>query len=67
MYELIPIVCGVAVFILGLIMSINPKGSTRKDLREDNKAVSKTKTSGIVMIFLGIVLAILGIVRIILF
>ncbi|MCR4648780.1 MAG: hypothetical protein K5776_06855 [Lachnospiraceae bacterium] len=67
MYDFIPVVCGVVVFILGLIMSLNPKGSTRKDLRDDNKAVAKTRTSGIVMAFLGVVLLILGIIRIVMF
>lgn len=66
MYDLIPVVCGAAIFILGLIMSINPKGSTRKDLREDKNAVAKTKTSGVVMAVLGVLLIILGILKFVL-
>ncbi|MBO4309521.1 MAG: hypothetical protein J5856_00480 [Lachnospiraceae bacterium] len=67
MYEFIPAILGVVIFILGLIMSIFPKGSTRADLREDPKAVNKTKTSGVVMAVLGVILLVLGIIRIIMF
>lgn len=59
LYELIPILLGVIIVILGLIMAILPRLSTKKDRRDDPKAVAKTRTSGVVMIILGILVVIL--------
>ena len=59
LYELIPILLGVIIVILGLIMAILPRISTKKDRRDDPKAVAKTRMSGFIMIVLGIVVVIL--------
>ena len=43
MYDLMPLFfCGI-MFVLGLIMVINPKSSTKKELQNDAGAVAKTK------------------------
>ncbi|MBR4413346.1 MAG: hypothetical protein IKS60_07010 [Lachnospiraceae bacterium] len=59
LYELIPILLGVVIVILGLIMAILPRISTRKDRRDDPKAVAKTRFSGLIMVVLGILVVIL--------
>ena len=59
LYELIPILLGVIIVILGLIMAILPRISTKKDRRDDPKAVAKTRMSGFIMIVLGILVVIL--------
>ena len=59
LYELIPILLGIIIVILGLIMAILPRISTKKDRRDDPKAVAKTRMSGFIMIVLGIVVVIL--------
>ena len=35
MYNLIPLFLGGMMFILGLVMIINPKGSTKKEFQND--------------------------------
>ncbi|SDJ76545.1 hypothetical protein SAMN04487760_11424 [Lachnospiraceae bacterium G41] len=59
MYYLIPVFLGIVIAILGIIMAIFPRISTRRDRRNDPKAVMKTRLSGFAMIVLGILLAIL--------
>ena len=59
LYELIPILLGIIIIILGLIMAILPRMSTKKDRRDDPKAISKTRMSGIVMVILGILVVVL--------
>ena len=58
-YELIPILLCIIVVIIGIIMAILPRISTRKDRRDDPKAVAKTRFSGFIMIVLGILLVIM--------
>lgn len=58
MYYLIPVFLGIVIAILGIIMAIFPRISTRRDRRNDPKAVMKTRLSGFAMIVLGILLAI---------
>lgn len=62
LYELIPVFLGIIVVVLGLIMAIFPRASTRKDLRDNPKAVAKNRISGFVMIVLGILIVILRII-----
>ena len=59
LYELIPILLGIIIIILGLIMAILPRISTKKDRRDDPKAISKTRMSGVVMVILGILVVVL--------
>ena len=59
MYYLIPVFLGIVIAILGIIMAIFPRISTRRDRRNDPKAVMKARLSGFAMIVLGILLAIL--------
>ena len=67
MYDFIPIICGVMILGLGIYMTVNPVGATRKDMREDSKAVDKTKKSGLIMLVLGLIVGILGVARFFLF
>ena len=41
MYDLIPVFLGAIISILGLIMAILPKQSTKKEMRDDETAVVK--------------------------
>lgn len=51
------------MFILGLVMVINPKGSTKKELQNDVSAVAKTKKNGFIVIACGIIVLIIGIIK----
>ncbi|MBO4347355.1 MAG: hypothetical protein J5840_06930 [Lachnospiraceae bacterium] len=62
LYELIPVLLGIIVVVLGLIMAIFPRASTRKDLRDNPKAVAKNRLSGFIMIVLGILIVIFRII-----
>jgi len=62
MYELIPIFLGIIIALLGAFMTLFPRISTRKDRRDDPRAVSKNRLSGIVMMILGILLAVFRII-----
>ena len=46
-------------------MVINPKGSTKKELQNDVSAVAKTKKNGFIVIACGIVVLVLGIIRLV--
>lgn len=67
MYKLIPFVCGVIMLGLGLFMAVNPKGSTRKDKRDDPAEVAKVQKSGFGVVACGIVLCIIAAARMFLF
>ncbi len=62
MYDFIPFILGGLMFVLGLIMAINPKGSTKKELQNDEKMVAKTKKNGFIVIACGISLFVIGII-----
>lgn len=53
------IICGIMMLILGLVMVINPKISTKEEFRNDSKIVMKTKKNGFILIGCGIALFIL--------
>lgn len=61
MYDLMPIIFGGLMILLGLYMTINPKNATKKELRNDDNVVKKTKKNGFIEILCGIVVIILGI------
>ena len=63
MYDLMPLFFGSIMFILGLVMVINPKGSTKKELQNDVSAVAKTKKNGFIVISCGIIVLIIGIIK----
>ena len=63
MYDLMPLFFGGIMFILGLVMVINPKGSTKKELQNDAGAVSKTKKNGLIVIACGIIVLIIEIIK----
>ena len=63
MYDLIPFIFGGMILILGLVMVINPKAATNKKLQNDENMVEKTKKSGFIEIACGIVIIIIGIIR----
>lgn len=53
MYDLIPFILGGLMFVLGLIMAINPKASTKKEFQNDENMIVKTKKNGLVVIACG--------------
>lgn len=59
MYELFGLFLGVVMFCLGLFMAVCSKAATKKEFRDDISKVSKTRTSGIVIMICGILLIIL--------
>ena len=61
MYDLLPIFFGICMLGLGLFMAISPKNATKKELREDEKAVVGIRVRGFILIGCGVVLIILGI------
>ncbi len=63
MYDLIPFILGGLMIVLGLFMFISPVKATKEELRNDEKAVSKTKKSGIIVVFCGIAVIVIGIMR----
>ena len=63
MYDLMPLFFGGIMFILGLVMVINPKSSTKKELQNDVSAVAKTKKNGFIVIACGIIVLIIGIIK----
>ena len=65
MYNLIPLFLGGMMFILGLIMIINPKNSTKKEFQNDERMIAKTKKNGFIVIACGIVVLVLGIIRLV--
>lgn len=65
MYNLIPLFLGGMMFILGLIMIINPKNSTKKEFQNDESMIAKTKKNGFIVIACGIVVLVLGIIRLV--
>ena len=64
MYEFFPIICGIMMLGLGAFMAIDPKTSTKKEMRDDEKAVAKIRRNGFVIIGCGVVTIILGIIRV---
>lgn len=56
MDELIPFILSAILIILGLFVTIMPKENTKKELRDSEEAVKKTRRSGIVIVGCGIVL-----------
>ena len=62
MYNIIPLICGGLMIILGLFMAINPVISTKRELRDDAKVVGKTRRSGFIMVVCGFICIILGII-----
>lgn len=62
MYNLLPIFFGVCMLGLGLFMAIDPKNATKKEMREDEKAVAGIRVRGFILIGCGVVLGILGII-----
>ena len=61
MYDLMPIIFGGLMILLGIYMTTNPVKATKKELREDENAVKKVKRNGFIEIACGIILIILGI------
>lgn len=57
---MIPMLCGLVMFGLGLFMTICPKQATKKDQRDDENAVAKNRNAGIVLIVLGILLELMS-------
>ncbi len=63
MYDLIPFFLGIMMLFIGGYMFISPVKATKEELRNDEKAVSKTKKSGIFTFFCGIAVIVIGIMR----
>ena len=63
MYDLIPFYLETMILISGLVIVINPKGSTKKEARNDANAVAKVKKIGFLVIACGVVELIIGIIK----
>lgn len=61
-YELVTYFVNGAMVLFGLIMAVAPKTCAKKDFREDNQIVEKTRKSGIGMIICGIALLLLNLI-----
>ena len=64
MYKLIPIILSLCMFVLSFYMINKPKEATKKELRDDEKMIEKTRKNGIIVLACAITLLILGIMRI---
>ncbi|HOA82089.1 MAG TPA: hypothetical protein PKK61_13665 [Defluviitaleaceae bacterium] len=53
MYSFLKFIFVAMILILGLIMFLCPKISTKKELRDSEEAVSKTKKSGLILSIVG--------------
>ena len=62
MYDMMPIIFGVMMIVLGLYMVKDPVHATKKSLRQDENAVKKVKRNGFSEIGCGIVLIIIGLI-----
>ena len=62
MYEIMPIVFGGLMILLGIFMVTNPVKATKKELRKDEFAVKKVKRNGFIEIICGIVVIILQLI-----
>ncbi len=56
MYYYIPGLCGAVALVMGLMMIFCPKVMVKKEYREDEEQLSKSKKSGIFMTIAGILL-----------
>ena len=63
MYENIPFILGILMGILGLFMTIAPKNATKKENRESEQAIKKTRMLGIIITVIGIVIFVIGFMR----
>ena len=63
MYDLLPFLCGGAIFVLGILMTVMPKLMTKKEMRDDPAAVAKVRKGGIIEIICGIIICILAFLR----
>lgn len=62
LYNLIPVFLGIIIVLLGAFMALFPRISTKRDRRDDPRAVSKNRVSGFIMIVLGILLVIFRVI-----
>ena len=65
MYDYIPLFFGGMMFVLGLVMAISPKSSTKKEFQNDENMLAKTKRNGFIVIACGIIVIVVGIIRLI--
>lgn len=56
MYEILPYILSGCFVLLGLFMAIMPKQATRKNQRESEDVVKKTRRNGFIVIVCGIIL-----------
>lgn len=62
MYEILPYILSACFVLLGLFMAIMPKQATKKDLRESEDIVQKTRRNGFIVMVCGIILLVIDIV-----
>lgn len=60
MYDKIPLILAAVMGIMGLLCVIVPKSATKKENRESEEAVRKTRIYGIVLTVIAIVLFVVG-------
>ena len=55
MYDYLGMFLAGSTLLIGLIMAISPKVATKKEMREDETIIKKTRRSGIIISIAGVV------------
>ncbi|MDE7436073.1 MAG: hypothetical protein K2N01_09705 [Lachnospiraceae bacterium] len=61
MYDIISYVLSGILVLLGLVMVVLPKQSTKKELQDSEEALKKTRRTGVIVAILGIILLLIDI------
>lgn len=62
LYDIVECLVTFAIAVIGFIMFAFPNKSTKKEKREDEKAVASTKKSGLILMIVGVVATIVMVV-----
>ena len=63
MYEYIPFIIAGVMFLLSVFMIIKPELATKKQFRDNDEIVKKTRKNGFIVLVCAIVLCIIGITK----
>lgn len=61
MYDIISYVLSGILVLLGVVMIVLPKQSTKKELQDSEEALKKTRRTGVIVAILGIILLLIDI------
>ncbi len=62
LYDIIPVILGALIAIMGILMIACPKIMVKKEFRENTEQLAKTKKNGIFEIICGIALIIIWLI-----